>query len=359
MMSSPLDNFTYEDFKSEYEILENSNFHRIYKKFNDEYKEDDGAERNCTQIKSELSNTYNDQDLILNFCKILYKIIAKVNVWQNDDQDEISEDNQMYCLHLKYWLYENIETGNEKGLKIKNEFQSWKDKLEAHVKGDLKHTCTINELEWRDINKIRSIYAFILIYYRNLEAFNKNELIKCKYMDYLGKGLKEYHESIKLCSGEKEQDNYCKEFNEFRKTYNIDKLYWENSTLKTEYNYAEESTEDCPLNIESLKNPLIISYRHNNNILYLSNKPMDFHKRTIISASSAIGTTVGISAFLLYLYKYTSLGSLFLSRMKNHNTTFENMDPEAHNFALLTSEVGNTNFENTDYNIGYYSLNNS
>ncbi|SBT02117.1 PIR Superfamily Protein [Plasmodium ovale curtisi] len=358
-MSSLIDNFTYEDFKRDHKILEHSNFQRIYENFNDKYKEDGKAKENCGQIESKLSNTYSDKELILNFCRILYKIIAKVNLWQNDDEEEISEDNKMYCLHLKYWLYENIETGYEKGLKIKKEFQSWKDKLEAHVKGELKHPCTINELEWRDVNKIRSIYAFILIYYRNLEAFNKNELIKCKYMDYLGKGLKEYHESIKLCSGEKEQDNYCKEFNEFREIYKIDKLYWEDSTLKTEYNYAQESSENCPLNIESLQNPLIISYRNKNNILYLSNTPIYFQKSTIISASSAIGTTVGISAFLLYLYKYTSLGSLFLSRMKKHNTTFDSMDPGAHNFALITSEVGNTNFENTDYNIGYYSLNNS
>ncbi|SBT84331.1 PIR protein [Plasmodium ovale] len=359
MMSSLLDNFTYEDFKSDHEILENSNFHRIYKKFNDEYKVDDTAKEKCNQIEKELSNTYNDKELILNFCRILYKIIAKVKVWQNDDEEEISEDNKMYCLHLKYWLYEKVETGNEKGLNINNEFQSWKDKLESHIKGKLEHTCTFNELKWTDVDKIRSIYAFILIYYRNLKNFYKNKLIKCKYMDYLGKGLKEYHESIKLCSGEKEKDNYCKEFNEFREIYKIDKLYWENSTLKTEYNYADESTEDCPLNIESLQNPLIISYRNKNNILYFSNEPIDFQKSTIISASSAIGTTVGISAFLLYLYKYTSLGSLFLTRMKKQNTTFDNMDPETHNFTLLTSEVGNTNFDNTDYNIGYYSLNNS
>ncbi|SBT74468.1 hypothetical protein POWCR01_000220000 [Plasmodium ovale] len=357
-MSSSLDNFTYDNFKSDNNILENLVFDKIYKKFNDEYKVDDTAIKNCSEIKNGLEIPYTNEDLILDFCKVLYKLIAKENGWQNDDDDEIHEDNKMYCLHLKYWLYEKVATDSEKGLDIKRNFQNWKDKLENHIGGKLKYPCTFNELSWNDISKIRSIYAFILIYYRNLQAFNKNKQIKCKYMDYLGKGLKEYHESINICSRKNEQDKYCKEFKEFQEIYNEDNLNWETSKENTKYIYEEEDTVQCALEIESHNNPLHLTYWYDKKKLHLRNQHIGFQKSTIISTSSAIGTTVGVTAFLLYLYKYTSFRSLFGNRNQQDDITFDNMDAETHNFTLPTSEIGNTHFENNDYNIAYMSLNN-
>ncbi|SBT55422.1 PIR Superfamily Protein [Plasmodium ovale wallikeri] len=307
-MSTIIDNFTYENFKTDHSILENLVFDKIYKRFNGEYKADDTATEKCNNIKDGLSIPYENDELILNFCKILYKLIVKYNGWQNDDDDDdIHEDNKMYCLHLKYWLYEKVATDSQKGLDIKKHFQNWKDKLENHISANLKYPCTFNELSWSDISKIRSIYAFILIYYRNLEAFHKNKQIKCKYMDYLGKGLKEYHESINICSGKNDQDKYCKEFKEFQKIYKEDKLYWKTSKADREYKYEEYNTDACSLNIETLDNPLHLTYWYDKEKLHLSNQDIDFQKSTIISASSAIGATVGISAFLLYLYKFFSI----------------------------------------------------
>ncbi|SBS93772.1 PIR Superfamily Protein [Plasmodium ovale curtisi] len=357
-MSPLLDNFTYENFKRDHKILENLVFDEIYKRFNGEYKADDTATEKCNQINDELSIQYENEELILNFCKILYKLIVKSNGWQNDDYEEIPEENEMYCLHLKYWLYENVATNSRKGINIEKHFQSWKDKLEKHISGKLKYPCTFNELSWNDISKIRSIYAFILIYYRNLEAFHKTKQIKCKYMDYLGKGLKEYHESINKCSGRNEQDKYCKEFKEFQKIYKEDKLYWETSKANRNYIYEEDNTDACSLNIETLKNPLHLTYWYDEEKLHLSNKPIDFQKSTIISASSAIGATAGISAFLLYLYKNTSLGSLFRVRVQKDNMNLNDINEGTHSL-ILPTQYENSPFENSDYKIAYYSLNNS
>ncbi|SBT55639.1 PIR Superfamily Protein [Plasmodium ovale wallikeri] len=339
-------------------ILENLVFDKIYKRFNEEYKVDDTAAQKCNKIKDELSIHDENEELILNFCKILYKLIVKSNGWQNDDYEEIPEENEMYCLHLKYWLYENVENGSQKGLNIGTDFQNWKDKLENQISANLKYPCTFNELSWSDISKIRSIYAFILIYYSNLQAFNKNKQIKCKYMDYLGKGLKEYHESINICSGKNEQEKYCKEFKEFQKIYKEDKLYWRTSKADREYKYEEDNTYACSLNIETLDNPLHLTYWHDKEKLHLSNQVIDFQKSTIISASSAIGATVGISAFLLYLYKNTSLGSLFRVRAQKDNMILNDMDEGTHSL-ILPTQYENSSFENSDYKITYYSLNNS
>ncbi|SBS99038.1 PIR Superfamily Protein [Plasmodium ovale curtisi] len=213
----------------------------------------------------------------------------------------------MYCLHLKYWLYENVATNSQKG---------------------------------------------------NLEAFHKNKQIKCKYIDYLGKGLREYHESINICSGKNEQDKYCKEFKEFQELYKEDKLYWETLTVDNDYKYEGDNTDRCALDIETLDNPLHLTYWYDKEKLHLSNQHIDFQKSTIISASSAIGATVGISAFLLYLYKNTSLGSLFRTRVQKDNMILNDMNEATHSL-ILPTQYENTPFVNNDYNITYYSLNNS
>ncbi|SBS94727.1 PIR Superfamily Protein [Plasmodium ovale curtisi] len=287
-MSTIIDNFSYEDFEKDNDFIKNLLFHKIYKKFEDEYIRENTAIAKCSQIENGLSIPYNEKGLILNFCKILQIIIAKDNYLRNELDNEIPEDYRI-----------------------------------------------------------------------NLDTFHTQNNIKCKYMDFLGKELKVYHESVNRCSETDGKNNYCKEFKEFQDIYKIGKIYWKNSTSDTEFHYTQDSTHNCPLYIESWKDPIRLIYKEANYTLHLSNQPMDTVNSSIISASSAIGTTVGISAFLLYLYKYTSLGSLFRHRIKKSNIIFDNMNTEAHNFTLPTSEIENSHFENSDYNISYYSLKNS
>ncbi|SBS93209.1 PIR protein [Plasmodium ovale] len=358
-MSDVQDKFTYENFKNDNIFFEGLIFDKIYKKFNGEYIEDSTAIQKCQEIKSSLLNPYQYEELILNFCKILYKIIAKSKGWQNDITDEIPKDDKLLCTSLKYWLYEKIVNNDIKGLGVDEHFQKWKVALEGKINGQLSIPCTFNKLNWIDIDKIRSIYAFLLIYYSNVVRIYNNKPIKCKYSNFFGKGLKAYYESLSVCSVEKEDDNYCKEFNEFQQLHKLYNIYWKKSTFNTEYNYSEESNDECPLNIESPNDPLIVSYKEKNNILYLSNQTIDYLKNSIISSSSAIGATVGISAFLFYIYKYTSLGSIFPIRMQKDNTIFENTAEGTNGFTVSTSEIEPIYFKNSDYKMSYYSLNNS
>ncbi|SBT03002.1 PIR Superfamily Protein [Plasmodium ovale curtisi] len=358
-MSMHGDKFNFHEFKQAYDILNSNNFTKIYEDFNDDNSLDNKGQEHCKKIKSELTIPKNDETLVLHFCNNLYKIIAKYNRWENERFENISEDNAKYCIHLKYWLYERTVNNDIKGFDIDENFQRWKDRLEQEVNSNPKYYCTFNKLSWREIDKVRSIYAFLLMYYKNLDKLHDNNLIKCKYLNFFGKGLKAYYESLNECSSKQKEQTYCQELNEFQEIYKLDKLYWENTTLSTEYIYDEESIHDCPLVIESLQNPLIISYKDKNNILYLSNQPIDFKKSTIVSTSSALGTAVGLSAFLFYLYKYTSLGSLFCTRIQKDNIMFDHMDTEGHTFKLPNSEIARTNLENGNYSISYYSLNNS
>ncbi|SBT51426.1 PIR Superfamily Protein [Plasmodium ovale wallikeri] len=106
-----------------------------------------------------------------------------------------------------------------KGQEINENFQKLKKMLDNRIQGKLSVPCTFNELNWNEHQKLKSIYAFILIYYSNIDASNENKIIECKYLDYIGKGLKEYHGTHKRCSAKTEQSKYCKDFNELNEIY--------------------------------------------------------------------------------------------------------------------------------------------
>ncbi|SBT83526.1 PIR protein [Plasmodium ovale] len=341
------------------EFLETLEFGKIYELFKNKITEDLKSKQNCNESKAELSIPDYYNEIPLNFCIILYNILANAKGWQNDFYDDITKDEKMYCISLKYWLYENIGNHEGMGISIDKLFQNWKNILVSKIQSNLSVPCTLYELNSQEINKLRRIYAFYLIYYRNIATFHKNKNIECKYLDYLGKGLKEYHESLIECSSEKQSHNFCKELDEFQKMHNIYNIYWKNSAFSTRYVYNENSNENCPLEIESAQNPIRIKYKEKNNILYLSDQSMDSIKSSIISVSSSIGTTVGLSVFLLYLYKYTSFGSVFRTRTQKDNAMFNNISEEIHGFILPNSENSSKSFENSEYNVSYYSLNNS
>ncbi|SBT56005.1 PIR Superfamily Protein [Plasmodium ovale wallikeri] len=131
------------------------------------------------------------------------------------------------------------------------------------------------------------------------------------------------------------------------------------STADNEYIYYGDNTVNCALQIESLKDPLHLSYWNKNEKLHLRNYPFNSQKSTVISASSAIGATAGISLFLIYLYKFTNIGSFFSHVNQKNNTMFLNMDTEQDNLTQPTSEFENSNFESNHYDISYYLFNNS
>ncbi|SBT59143.1 PIR Superfamily Protein [Plasmodium ovale wallikeri] len=126
-----------------------------------------------------------------------------------------------------------------------------------------------------------------------------------------------------------------------------------------DYKFDDTDTVNCPLEIKSLEYPLHLIYKEGKNRWHLSDQPIGSLNSSIISASSAIGTTVGISAFLLYLYKHTSFGSLFRTRMQKDNMILDDVNEGTQSLMLSTSHYESLPFENSDYNITYYSLNNS
>ncbi|SBT74272.1 hypothetical protein, conserved [Plasmodium ovale] len=356
-MSPYGDKFSFDEFMKKHKIFDTLKFAKIYKVFNDETTSDQKANNYCKEIKRELTFPYNDEKLMLNFCNVLYKIIVKYNTLSDDFFEGIPKDDKMYCISMKYWLYEKLLNLGPLGLKVDKILEKWKTKLEEKILATMSYPCTFNELDMDAMDKIRSIYTFVLLYYKHLGTFNNTEdqNIECKYIDYVGRGLKEYYESLKRCSKREDNDIYCKEFNEFQEIYKENNLYWKTSKEDKKYSYSETNTVNCALKIESNNKPVHISYWNDREKLHLSNEPMDSLNSSIIPASSAIGTAAGISAFLLYLFKFTNIGSLFGLGNKKDNTMLLNVDQGIHDFTSPISEPERNNFGNNEYKISYYS----
>ncbi|SBT01660.1 PIR Superfamily Protein [Plasmodium ovale curtisi] len=75
---------------------------------------------------------------------------------------------------------------------------------------------------------------------------------------------------------------------------------------------------------------------------------------TIVSSASSV---LGISALAFMLYKFTPLGSLINNRRGGMDTW--DINEEGYDENLFSSALGNTNSNNNNYSIGYYSLGNT
>ncbi|SBS89832.1 PIR Superfamily Protein [Plasmodium ovale curtisi] len=90
-------------------------------------------------------------------------------------------------------------------------------------------------------------------------------------------------------------------------------------------------------------NPHMVSQEENGNT------------NTIVSSASSV---LGVSALAFMLYKFTPLGSLINNRRGGMDTWDINEEGYDENL-LFSSALGNTNSNNNNYSIGYYSLGNT
>ncbi|SBT02017.1 PIR Superfamily Protein [Plasmodium ovale curtisi] len=356
--------FTYDWLENTYVHLKNSKFSNVYEILYKSCSENDyyeyGIDNN--QCKSyEIKETI-DEDYVKEFLQKLhhnlYKICSTINESDNGYFKKTPEDEKEYCIYFKYWLYDEILSNESYISNINKIIKEWENKINDEKYNTFRNLCSFNKLEQSDIEKLKRIYAFKLILYDNANIFNTEKNKNCTYFSELGKGLKLYSESITKCSTAGNEDNYCKEFKEFLNIYKLDKLYLKTSE-SFDYQFGDEETVDCPLVIESLKDPLRLMYKEGINRWYLSDQPIVSLNSSIVSASSAIGATVGVFAFIFYLFKFTNIGSLFGSGRQKDHTMFINVDEESHNFTFPTSESKYTNFGNNEYNVSYYSVDNS
>ncbi|SBT52191.1 PIR Superfamily Protein [Plasmodium ovale wallikeri] len=313
--------FTHNQLETNFPSLQESKFSKIYKELDKsctavDYGEYESEAYDCSVYKISGSDDYVI-DLLKKLHRNLDKIHSTVNETANGHFNDPPNDEKEYCLYLKYWFYYELVTKEDYKSQISNIFEKWKEYTTGKEANDeLKH-CTFHEVTFDEIEKLKSIYTFRLIFYNNIGAFNNNNDIECRYMNYFGTGLKEYYQT------------------------------------------DENNKSQCALVIESLKNPLSLTYKKSYDRWHLSDQLTDSLKGSIISGTSAVGATVGISAFLLYLFKFTKIRSLFGPGKHMDNTMFLNMKEGSHDFTFPMLESKHSDSGYNEYKISYYSSDNS
>ncbi|CAG9480108.1 unnamed protein product [Plasmodium vivax] len=349
--------FSVDKIKQEYKLLGGSKFYEIYDEFNKNCNVylGDGA-ISCYQ--GNLDDYSRDTEvsiLLKELYSNLYRIYHTILNYGNDYFDGSEEAKNMGYIYLKYWLYDKITKQDLKDTQIQMIFDGWKKYIKDHIQYKPKNSCILYKLNKDEIKKMKKIYALNTILHasdNDLETCDNNE---CKYMDYFEETLSEFINSIKKCSSDSSNDEYCKEFNDFLKICNGDNTYAGVSA----YNQPRENSGD------SNRKHLLYLEKYNDKPLYIyikNNKWLNWGKisqilnpqnSTTIAATSIAGSAIGLSSIFYYLYKFTPFGS---SLRKGNRKNIVNNDEEAQNSLLYKSDTDQAPFKNREYKVTYHTF---
>ncbi|SCA60521.1 VIR protein [Plasmodium vivax] len=352
------EDYSLDKIKESHNFIDNSVFYKIYKEF----------DVPCKSIKynSDASCPSNNlinpafSEKVINLLKELYSNLYRVYFTSKNktnyyfDDDYTTEVKKIGCICLKYWLYHQIVSKGLNESEIKDLFEGYTQYINGKIDNDNNY-CNFNELSLNQINTFKNIYAFYAILYDNTNNIETCDSENCKYMNYFGKGLDDFFNSIKKCSIDPSNNNYCNQFNEF-----INKYMVGNEHAGISINYEPTmSTDNTPgkylLSSEKYSNETLYIYLKDEKLLnffktsyFLSNK-----NTSTIAGTTVVGSAVGLSSIFYYLYKFTPFGKT-LRKGKGENIV--NIDEEEHNDLLYTEDTEQTPFKKRDYHIAYHTF---
>ncbi|CAI7717565.1 PIR protein [Plasmodium vivax] len=349
-----------DKIKEEFNFIADSVFYKIYEEF--DISCDLNPYDNSASCPPDSLSDSTISEKVINLLKALYSNLYRVYFTSNDKTNDYfdndynrTEVKKIGCICLKYWLYDQIITRGLVESEIKELFNGYKNYINGKIKHIPKDYCNINELDLNYIKTIKKIYAlntFLHTYNKNSNNCNSNS---CKYMEYFGEGLDEFIYGINNCTNNLSNKNYCNQLNEFINMCKNDNeyagisIYYENTKSKA------ESEGKYLLSVETYENKLHYMYIKNKEVLNLLKNShfLNSQNRTTIAATSVVGSAIGLSSIFYYFYKFTPFGSTL---RKGKGKNIGNIDEEAHNSLLYTSDTEKTPFENRKYNVAYHTF---
>ncbi|CAI7717837.1 Plasmodium vivax Vir protein, putative [Plasmodium vivax] len=325
--------FSADNIKKEYKFIEDSNFYKIYNEFNwdcshSKYKD---YYASCPFVSSDKWTIFDEVNILLEeVYSNLYRVYA-TNGGNNNDyfENNHEEVNEIGCIYLKYWLYDKILKSDFDDSEIEKLFQGLNNYVQKEVKAKPNKPCTFYSLKKDEIKKMIKLYALNIILHTSDQILDTCNVNECKYMDYFEEALIEFMNSINNCSINPSSNNYCSEFEEF---LNVCKDGNQYTGISINSEYKDHSTD-----------PKFDKIAH---LLHTENS-------TTTTATSVVGSAIGVSSIFYYLYKFTPFGKT-LRKGKGENIV--NIDEEEHNDLLYTEDTEQTPFKKRDYHIAYHTF---
>ncbi|CAI7721700.1 hypothetical protein PVPAM_110060200 [Plasmodium vivax] len=359
-MSAEEKEFSVNNIKEEYKFIEESNFYKIFKKFdctcrNCGYSGDDVS---CYKEEGRTLTGDNDVNSLLrtlysNLYKIYDTIEKNENDFFNNNQEEVKT---MGCTYLKYWLYDQITSKKFDESQITKFFDGIYNHIKNHIHSFKVDYCNFSRLSLDEIKRLKKLYAFNTILYtadKNSENCNNNE---CNYMDYFEEALLEFINSIKNCSTNPSENVYCNEFYELLSLCNNFSAY---TGIAVHAQYKEtsgDSNRKYLLSVKDYKNQPLYVYINDNKWLDWGkiSHIVNPQKSSTIAATSVVGSAIGLSSIFYYLYKFKPFGST-LRKGKEKNIV--NIGEGAHDSLLYTQDSEKIPFKNKEYKVAYHAFN--
>ncbi|KMZ97759.1 hypothetical protein PVNG_03342 [Plasmodium vivax North Korean] len=193
-------------------------------------------------IPDSLNNNNNNNIYLRNLYR---KYIRNIKNIKNGNFSKIKNiDNgqnvEQLCIYLKYWIYDIIANNVRSDSDISTFFNTWNSEKNS-LFSDNKCPCEIYKMDLKEINEIRKLYDYYMLYdtFEETKSINDKNYIT-EYCSYL-KQFKEIYN--KTSCNANVSDNYCKEFNNYIKE-NV-----KVSTLLSIDEYCEEE------NVNKLNDP--------------------------------------------------------------------------------------------------------
>nr|CAB96713.1 vir26 [Plasmodium vivax] len=348
--------YTLENIKNKYSFIKDIDYYKIYKEFDKPCNIGFGNDACYSGSKDIWPQSHAVKELLEKIHSNLYKIYSTLSEDRSEYFDDFNPDDEnICCMSLKYWLYDKIVTRDLEENEIKELFEGWKNHIHPNTKYHEIQHCEFHNLNKDEIKRIKKIYALNTILQSTMEiseTCNENE---CKYKDYFEQGLIEFINSANKCSDDSMLEGYCAEFKDFLEICYKNN---QNNGIKRFRDYFAPSVDNGMrylLSVKNYPNPTLYAYINDNKWLNWEriSDLLNAQKRTTIAATSIAGSAIGLSSIFYYLYKFTPFGSsIRKGKMKN----IVNIEEEAHNSLLYTSDTEQIPFKNREYKVTYHNF---
>ncbi|SBS92132.1 PIR Superfamily Protein, partial [Plasmodium ovale curtisi] len=276
----------------------------------------DGYKESCFNI---LNDTFKGDQNILDYFSKLKQYLKKYN---NNNSCKTSN----CCRYINYWLNDkarNLDKLNKTHFHFFKEYAECEDDNKT-----FKCTSDIYLLSDEEFNPMNELYELYDAYYV-YNPFKDKVIVSCTYANEFTRK----HNNLVYKCNYKENNNVCYEIERVRKLFQEDMV---------------ETRKVCQNNLENLL-PIPDAYATE------KIKVSEFLRS--ISPMPVIPSIIVTSLILLFLYKFTPIGSLLLGKMNKSKIMSNNIDEQTQELLYITQE--NSNYRKRSYNISYKSIDNS
>ncbi|SBT83592.1 PIR protein [Plasmodium ovale] len=295
------------------------------------YGQDDSNDCNTVADKvKELKSKFNQ--MLQTYHTENYGIFSKRDV----------KDVKNQCLCLKHSFYNEIIKDVNKSTNVYKLLKICNSEIKNKMNDIPSNLCTFRTLNFRGIQKMKTIFDFYLFYYRYIKDIKVDRKLN-PHSNYFRKGFYEHCNGIIECLNEKSNSEYCDEFKEYHNYYNAFKVFLEGLIFYGNEADGSDCDNGCVLAESLLKGQYLLELRKE-------------IRRIKSKYRSTNYSTTAITVIFLVIGTITPSELLSRIRKLKNKEAHTNVYDETEGKSLFTSENQENGSKNKGCSISYKSV---